>query len=57
MPMADALFRRTTRHDQTKAGLMQQSKTLWFYYRNARMWGKSVTWSIRYAREAAVTFA
>ena len=37
--------------------LMEQTKTLWFYYRNARMWGKSVTWSVRYAREAAVTFA
>ena len=39
------------------ATAMSNSKTLWFYYRNARMWGKSVTWSIRYAREAAVTFA
>ena len=37
--------------------LMEQTKTLWFYYRNARMWGKSVVWSIRYAREASVTFA
>ena len=29
---------------------------LWFYYRNARMWGKPVIWSIRYARQATVKF-
>jgi hypothetical protein len=29
---------------------------LWFYYRNARMWGKPIIWSIRYAREATLKF-
>ncbi len=29
---------------------------LWFYYRNARMWGKPLMWSIRYAREATLKF-
>lgn len=29
----------------------------WFHYRNARMWGKPILWSIRYAREANARFA
>ena len=31
-------------------------RRLWFYYRNARMWGKPIIWSIRYAREATRKF-
>ena len=34
-----------------------EPKGLWFYYRNARMWGKPVLWSIRDAREASARFA
>lgn len=33
-----------------------QTKSLWNHYRNARLWGKPVMWSIRYAREAQVKF-
>ncbi|MGA9860150.1 MAG: hypothetical protein WBQ18_19950 [Solirubrobacteraceae bacterium] len=36
---------------------MRRPQSLWFYYRNARMWGKPMIWSIRYAREASVRFA
>lgn len=31
-------------------------RSLWFHYRNARMWGKPMLWSIRYAREAQLKF-
>ncbi len=34
----------------------RERRGLWFYYRNARMWGKPVLWSMRYAREATVKF-
>lgn len=34
----------------------REHRGLWFSYRNARMWGKPVLWSIRYAREASVKF-
>lgn len=28
----------------------------WFYYRNARLWGKPLGWSIRYAKQARRRF-
>jgi len=34
----------------------RERRGLWFYYRNARMWGKPIIWSIRYAREATLKF-
>ena len=34
----------------------RERRGLWFYYRNARMWGKPLLWSIRYARQARLKF-
>lgn len=34
----------------------RQGRSLWFHYRNARMWGKPMLWSVRYAREAQLKF-
>ncbi len=36
---------------------VREHRGLWFDYRNARMWGKPVIWSLRYAREATVRFS
>ena len=34
-----------------------RSRGMWFWYRNAREWGKPVIWSVRYAQNATHRFA
>ena len=40
----------------TQRTAADQRRGLWFYYRNARMWGKPILWSVQYARDARVKF-
>jgi hypothetical protein len=38
--------------DDRSADRAETLRGFWFWYRNAREWGKPVTWSLRYARDA-----